>query len=86
MSRTITNHAARRMSQRGLTAKTIALVMQWGREINERAAWHIFLGKKEVAQAARHGVDLRKAQGTHLFCDNEGRLITTYKDHHPRGR
>ena len=60
--------------------------MQWGREIFEARAIHLFLGKKEVDHAAKYGVDLSRALYIHIFLDKEGRILTTYKDHNVRGR
>lgn len=62
----------------------IDLALTWGREHHTRGAKIYAIGRKEVEEAAAHGVDLRQLEGLQVVtCDN--RIVTTYRNQDFKG-
>ena len=73
-------HAQRRMQQRGITSEMIMLTEQFGRIRYAKGAQHYIVGRKEVAEAAAQGQDLRSCNGMHLVLSSRGQIITVYRN------
>ncbi len=76
----LTNHSLRRMAQRGIAIPDIQAVMAYGRKCRVRKAKVHVIGKKEVRQAEKRGVDLRDYEGVHVICSPEGVVMTVYRN------
>ena len=82
----VTAHAWQRMSGRGLSPDDIDQVLAWGRILHhwDGALCH-FVGRREVDQARRHGVDLERLEGLHvLTATDSGVIITAWRNRRPR--
>ncbi len=81
----LTRHATMRSHARSIPHRQINLALDWGREVNVRGAWIYAIGRREVARARRHGVDLRSAEGVHVVCSSDGAVITVYRNRSLKG-
>lgn len=77
----LTTHAGIRMNQRGISPQVVELVLSYGRTIYSRGATYKVIGRKEVANFAARGIDLRAADGLHVLLGQDGAVITTYRNH-----
>lgn len=80
MSETVTRHAHRRMSQRGVSEQAIDAALAYGREVWTRGAVIYAIGKKEVRKYLAQGVDLRRFEGLQVVCVPDGTILTVYKN------
>jgi hypothetical protein len=80
MSLRLTDHAHRRMSQRGLSEDAITATMTYGREVRTRGAVIYAIGKKEVLRHLVNGTDLRDFEGIQVVCVSDGTILTVYKN------
>jgi hypothetical protein len=77
----LTRHAWERMCGRGFSAEVLRHVLTHGRRVHTRGAVIRVVGRKEVARAARRGLDLTAAEGIHVVCSPLGDVLTTYRNH-----
>lgn len=88
----VTQHAALRMQQRGISKDSLNQVLEYGRRIHSKGMLFRVVGRKEVALYAARGVDLKHAEGVHALVGSDGAVVTVYrsKDLHairaPNGR
>jgi len=80
MSLPLTDHAQRRMSQRGLSEDAIDAALTYGREVRTRGAVIYAIGKKDVRKHLADGVDLRAFEGIQVVCVSDGTILTVYKN------
>jgi hypothetical protein len=75
----LTDHAALRMRQRGLTMNDIGYAIEYGRRIYSLSALTYFIGKNEVAAMMSRGIDLRSCKNLHVvgILENEKFVILT---------
>lgn len=79
----LTNHACRRMSGRGIRPEDIDLVLSFGRITHTRGAVIHAIGRREVVE---HGRFLEHCAGLHVLCSpHDGAVITTYRNHDLKG-
>ncbi len=76
----LTRHARSRAQSRCIPIHQIDLAFDWGREVRIRGARIFAVGRREVAEARRRGVDISAAEGIHVVCSNEGNVITVYRN------
>lgn len=77
----LTEHAIQRMSQRGIKANDIELVMDYGKEIYAKGVIYYVLGKKEVKRYSKQVPRLKQLEGIRVItsthnCD----IITVYRN------
>ena len=74
-------HARKRMDARRLCVSEVEAAIDYGREVQARGALMYVVGHKEVAAAARAGVDLRGVEGVHVVCSSyDGTVKTVYRN------
>ena len=76
----LTNHAAIRMQQRGISRAALQTVLTFGRRIRAKGLTFYVVGRKEVALYADHGVNLAKFEGMQVLVANDGMVVTTYRN------
>lgn len=76
------DHALKRMSQRGITPEAVALTLPFDRKVYGRGVKCYFIGKKELAAFAREGTDLSLAEGIHVVVASarSEKIIAVYKN------
>ena len=77
-----TQHAQKRMAQRGISKDLVALVIRHGRETMGRNALLYFIGTREVQENA-HDQSLRACQNIHVVMDWDGVIRTVYRNSQP---
>lgn len=81
----VTEHAAQRMAERCLGAKSLEAALSFGREIHTRGVTIFVIGRKEVRKAAAVAADISRFEGLHVLCSREGNVVTTYRNFDLRG-
>lgn len=81
----LTHHARLRMDGRRISAAAVDAVLAHGRTAWVRGAQIYALGHREVARAARRGLDLRSFAGLQVVCAPDGDVLTVYRNHDFRG-
>lgn len=76
----LTRHARTRAQSRAIPQDQIDLTLAWGREAHVRGARIYAIGRHEVDDASRDGVDLSAAEGVHVVCSHDGVVITVYRN------
>ncbi len=77
----LTEHATQRMSQRGIRASDIELVMDYGKEIFAKGAVHYVLGKKEVKKYLKQEPRLKELEGIRVITSTQNcDIITVYRN------
>lgn len=72
----MSDHAMRRMYERGLSPEEIRLALRYGEPVYDRGARIYRVGKKHVRQVRE--VDLREAEGLQVVSGHDGVVITVY--------
>lgn len=76
----LTEHARQRMSHRGISLEALSAAVHFGQVSSMRGGAEIFLvGRKEVARARSHGVDLSPYEGVQVVCSVRGHVLTAYR-------
>lgn len=78
-SLSITNHAAIRMQQRGISTVALQTVLHYGRHMHAKGLTYYVLGHKEVGLYAEHGVNLSNFEGLQVLVADNGAVVTTYR-------
>ncbi len=74
-------HARKRMDARRLNVTEVEAAIDYGRVARLRGALVYVVGHKEVAAAAREGIDLRGIEGVHVVCSSyDGTVKTVYRN------
>lgn len=76
----LTQHAFKRMQQRGLSETDIQTVIRFGRKVKTKAAEHRVMGRREVKHVAPLGFNFSAIQDVHVVVAPDGRVITAYKN------
>ena len=75
----LTNHAAIRMQQRGISRSALQTVLDFGRRIYAKGLTFYVVGHKEVALYADRGVNLSNFEGLQVLVAADGVVVTTYR-------
>ena len=75
----LTNHAAIRMQQRGISKAALQAVLDFGRRIHAKGLTFYVVGRKEVALYADRGVNLTNFEGLQVLVAADGAVVTTYR-------
>jgi hypothetical protein len=82
----ISSHAWARMGGRGLNCRIINAVLSYGRVVHVRGAAIHVIGKKEVLELSRQGVDVDDCEGVQVVCTPDCEtVITVYRNSNFRG-
>jgi hypothetical protein len=76
----LSRHAEERMDARSIGAEAIEGVMRCGRVVYSNKARIYFVGRKEVRQHARQGIDISAWEGIHVVTSLNGVVMTTYRN------
>ena len=77
----LTDHARRRMSQRGIRQDDLREVLHLGRCRHTQGARFYFIGRKEVRRYARQGLDLRRLENLQVIVSaRQDTVITAYRN------
>jgi len=63
----------------------IRKVLEFGREKHVRGATIYAVGRKEINQYDKKGIDLKGLDGMQVVCSEEGSIITAYRNRDFRG-
>jgi hypothetical protein len=69
------------MDGRRISTAAVEAVLNHGRTVWARGAQIHALGRKEVQQASRAGLDLRSYAGLQVVCSPDGDILTVYRNH-----
>ena len=81
----ITGHAEQRMNSRGIKPEAVDAALKYGRMSYVRSATVYAIGRKEVVQCRRYGVDLSAHEGVQVVCGAYGGVLTVYRNNDFRG-
>lgn len=76
----LTKHAYGRMTTRSISRTAIAAALEFGRCVEIRGAQIFAIGRKEVEQYRRDGVELREFEGTQVVVTASGTVMTVYRN------
>ena len=76
----LTKHAQVRMDARSIPRSAVEMVLDHGRRVFVRGAELAVIGRKEIAWAQMRGLDLRKYNGIHVVCGEDGTVLTVYRN------
>ena len=81
----LTRHAWQRMTARGIPTDAVEAALQYGRIVHTRGAAISVIGRKEVEQCHKHGINLSAYEGVQVVCSPDGAVMTTYRNRDFRG-
>ena len=81
----LTDHALQRMTGRRITLSEINDVLAYGRKTHTRGAAVYAIGRKEIAYYRQFGTDLTELDGLQVVCNQEGVVMTAYRNKDFRG-
>ena len=81
----LTEHARKRMDQRGIGKALVELTISYGREIHYRKAVYYFVGDKEIKKYKKF-LDLKPCKGLHVVFNDSGLISTVYRNNKPSYR
>lgn len=81
----LTKHALKRIESRRLTLLAVTAALDYGRVVHVRGAEIHAIGRKEVEQCSRWGLDLSAHEGVQVICTAEGAVMTVYRNRDFRG-
>ena len=79
----LSEHALKRMSQRGITNEVILMALQYGRIIYAGGCRCYVIGRKELEHYSDRGVQLNAAEGIHVLvasANDSEYIITVYRN------
>ena len=76
----LSEHALERMQQRGICHAAVFQTIAFGRISRGRGATIYAVGKKEVAEFAKDGIDLSFCEGVHVVMTRRGLISTVYRN------
>lgn len=78
----VSDHAAKRMSKRGLFPWQIDLVIKYGRRVHSRRAVYYALGRREVSRYQEKMPELVGLESIQVVVNSEQEVIlTVYRNH-----
>jgi hypothetical protein len=75
----LTEHACRRMQQRGIRFAALEACLAFGRRISTQGAVFLVMGRKEAARARRNGIRLDNLTGLQVLVVG-GTVVTVYRN------
>jgi len=82
----LTRHAKQRQRSRGIKSDAIDAVLEYGREVYTRGALIYAIGKREIKEQLRRGLNLSAYNGIQVLCSSDGGcVITVYRNRDFRG-
>ena len=75
----LTRHAKRRMNSRRISVDALDATLRFGRKVHVRGALVFAVGKREVREWARRGIDLSEYENLQTVCNPSGRVLTVYR-------
>ena len=79
-SHSLTDHAIERMQQRGISNEAVFQTISFGRISRGRGATIYAIGKKEISEYAKDGIDLTPYEGVHVVMTRIGTISTVYRN------
>lgn len=76
----LTNHAAKRSTQRGMKNKHIANLLRFGRKNYKNGAIYYSVGTKEISRYKDICPGLKEMNGMHLIVSINGNVITMFRN------
>lgn len=76
----LTKHAYERMVTRSIPRIALEAALEFGRCVEIRGAQIFAIGRKEVEEYRREGVDLREFEGTQVVVTTSGAVLTVYRN------
>jgi hypothetical protein len=73
------------MEQRNIEHEAVEVVLDYGREVFTRGAVVHAIGRREIEQWARQGIDLSRFEGVQVVCSHDGTVLTVYRNRDFRG-
>lgn len=78
----LTEHARKRMEQRGVKEDALKLTLQFGRKIYSRRALFYVIGHKEIKKHGEQYPRLKALEGLQVVVDVESqKVLTVYRSH-----
>ncbi len=82
----LTRHAWQRMQERNISLHAAVEAFLYGRRAHVRGSVVYAIGRKEIAEARREGVDLSAEDGVQIVCSPRDEVvITAYRNRDFRG-
>lgn len=82
----LTRHAWQRIQERNISLRAAAEAFLYGRRAHVRGSVVYAIGRKEIAEARREGVDLSAEDGVQIVCSPRDEVvITAYRNRDFRG-
>jgi hypothetical protein len=75
----VSDHARRRMQQRGIRPEAVKACLDFGRRVYSRGALFLVMGRREVASARRAGIRLDSLLGLQVLV-RDGTVVTVYRN------
>jgi hypothetical protein len=79
-SQNLSEHALERMQQRGISHQAVFQTIAFGRIGRGRGATIYAIGKKEITEFAKDGIDLSQYEGVHVVMSRRGIITTVYRN------
>ena len=76
----LSEHALERMQQRGISHEAVFQTIAFGRISRGRGATIYAIGKKEISEFAKDGIDLSGYEGVHVVMTRRGTVSTVYRN------
>ena len=78
----LTEHACKRMDQRGLKQEAIEVALTYGRRIHSRRALYYVVGQKEIREFGKICPEIKELDGLQVLMDSESKhILTVYRNH-----
>ncbi len=81
----ISAHARGRMQSRAIPREVVMRVLHHGRTVSIRGAELVVVGRREIREARRRGLDLAACGGVHVVVAGGGLVVTVYRNQSLRG-
>jgi len=81
-----TGHALRRSDARRISLAHVRVALTYGCELRRDGAVCYAIGRREVREGAREGLDLSRFRGLQVVCTPEGVVMTVYRNDELHGR
>lgn len=82
----VTDHARKRMGQRGVSEEAVELALHFGRKIHSRHAIYHVIGRKEIIKLGDQHPEMKELDGVQVLTASDGEsVITVYRNHDLRG-
>lgn len=76
----LTCHAQRRASQRGINSRMVATALRFGRKTYQNGAIYYSIGRKEIRRYQDHFPELKHMNGVHVVLSMTGNILTVFRN------